>query len=612
MQKSNSFFPLYFTNFWGVLNDNFLKTLACFTAVGWVDESWRSTLVGIAAGALVLPYILFSPLAERLTFLYEKKQVVRLAKWAELPIMGLAVLGFALHSVALVITSIVLMGLQSSLYSPAKYGLVRDFSGLERLSSGMGGMEAVAFLGMLAGTVAASFLADAAPVYAYAVLVGCASLGLLGSYLLRVPEIKSESPHSVNPLRYFQDGWRLCRQYEGLPAVIGVLCVFWRMAASLQMALIVYGPQVLHLDSLHTGLMLTLCAIGITTGCLAAGRLGQRGERLSLTPALGILLFLLFLLMFALPLNAVGFVVLMTVTSVLAGFLKVPMDTEIQRVVKGPALNQVLAWFNQVTFLFILLASVSFTLLSLLSVRYVLLACAIVILLTALVFPLFHRPAICNVVQRLLRMRYRMHLDYGGMLEDPSVKLILPNHTSVLDPLFVVGHLYPTGCSPLVDERYFETPVFKHILGLFDAVMVPDLRKHRHGMEQAAQLEDVCINALAEGHSMLFYPSGHITTDGRETIGPRRLAWQVCRRLPEGVRVYGVKVTGFWDSCSSRKGRRNTPPLVATMLKNSYKFLLPKRDIHMTVEDLTDRVRTWAETLDKMDFNARLEEYYNA
>ncbi|MBP5259297.1 MAG: MFS transporter [Paludibacteraceae bacterium] len=612
MLKRPSFFPLYFTNFWGVLNDNFLKTLACFTAVGWVDGAWHSTLVGTAAGALVLPYILFSPLAERFTFLYEKKKVVRLAKWAELPIMALAILGFVLHSVALVLTAIVLMGLQSSLYSPAKYGLVRDFGGLERLSSGMGGMEAVAFLGMLSGTVAASFLADADPLYTYIVMVGCAALGLLGSYTLRVPETKSETPHTVHPLRYLRDGWRLSRQYEGLPAVIGVLCVFWWMAASLQMALIVYGPQVLQLDSLHTGLMLTLCAIGITSGCLLAGRMGQRQELLSLTPLTGILLFVLFLLLFALPLRAAGFTLLMTAASVLAGFLKVPMDTEIQRVVKGPALNQILAWFNQVSFLFILLASATFTLLCLLSVRYVLLACAVVILLTAFIFPLFHRPAICNVVQRLLRLRYRMHLDYGGMLEDPAVKLILPNHTSVLDPLFVVGHLYPTGCSPLVDERYFETPVFRHILGLFDAVMVPDLRKHRQGMEQAAQLEDICVNALAEGHSMLFYPSGHITTDGRETIGPRRLAWQVCRRLPEGVRVYGVKVTGFWDSCSSRKGRRSTPPLVTTILKNCYKFLLPKRDIRMTVEDLTDQVRTWAGTLDKMDFNARLEEYYNA
>ena len=611
MQRRTGFRALYFTNFWGVLNDNFLKTLACFTAVNWVSAPWRPLLVSAAAGALVLPYILFSPLAERLTFLYEKKSVVRAAKWAELPIMGLAVAGFSLHSVALVIISIVLMGFQSSLYSPSKYGLVRDCGGSERVSAGMGGMEAVSFLGMLTGTVAASFLADLAPVYAYSLMAACALLGLAGSYRLRADETKPDNTLTIRPARYFREGWRLCKRYEGLPAVVLELCVFWWLAATLQMTLIVYGPQALGISSFHTGLMLSLCAIGVVSGCLVAGRRGQRREQLSLTPLVGGALALALLLAYALPLAAAGFTALITVAAFLAGYFKLPFDTEIQRAVKGPALNRILAWFNQISFLFILLASVTFALFSLASARAALLACSVAVFTASSAFLFFHRPAICVFVQRLFRLRYRVRIDYGGILDDTSVKLILPNHTSVLDPLFVVGHLYRTNASPLVDERYFQTAVFRHVLGLFGAVMVPDLRKHRQGVEQAARLENVCLNALAGGRSVLFYPSGHITTDGRETIGARRLAWEVCRQLPEGVKVYGVKLTGLWDSCSSRKGRKSTPPLVTTVLRYSYRFLLPKRELTMVVEDITGRVASCARTLGKMDFNARLETYYN-
>ena len=36
--KSNSFIPLYVTNFFGTLNDNFLKTLASFTMIGWLAD----------------------------------------------------------------------------------------------------------------------------------------------------------------------------------------------------------------------------------------------------------------------------------------------------------------------------------------------------------------------------------------------------------------------------------------------------------------------------------------------------------------------------------------------------------------------------------------------
>ena len=153
----NSFMPLYVTNFFGTLNDNFLKTLASFTVIGWIaDERVKSLAMGVTAGALVLPYILCSPLADRLTAVWEKKKIVRIAKWAELPIMVVAIAGFLLQSPWLVIGSVLLMGLQSSLYSPAKYALVRDIGGEDRISTGMGGMEGVSFLGVLMGTVAGS------------------------------------------------------------------------------------------------------------------------------------------------------------------------------------------------------------------------------------------------------------------------------------------------------------------------------------------------------------------------------------------------------------------------------------------------------------------------
>ena len=152
--KSNSFIPLYATNFFGTLNDNFLKTLAGLTVIGWLpDERAKSLAMGVTAGALVLPFILCSPLADRLTAVWAKRRIVRFAKWAELPIMGMAIAGFASHSPWLVIASVLLMGLQSSLYSPAKYALVRDIGGEERISTGMGGMEGVSFLGVLLGTI---------------------------------------------------------------------------------------------------------------------------------------------------------------------------------------------------------------------------------------------------------------------------------------------------------------------------------------------------------------------------------------------------------------------------------------------------------------------------
>ena len=152
--NGRSFLPLYVTNFFGTLNDNFLKTLAGFTVIDWIaDERLKSIAMGVTAGALVLPYILCSPLADRLTAVWSKRRIVQIAKWAELPIMAVAIAGFLFKSPWLVVGAVLLMGLQSSLYSPAKYALIRDIGGAGRISTGMGGMEGTC--GALCGAVMA-------------------------------------------------------------------------------------------------------------------------------------------------------------------------------------------------------------------------------------------------------------------------------------------------------------------------------------------------------------------------------------------------------------------------------------------------------------------------
>ena len=243
----NSFIPLYVTNFFGTLNDNFLKTLASFTVIGWLsDERVKSLAMGVTAGALVLPYILCSPLADRLTAVWEKKKIVRFAKWAELPIMAVAIAGFLFLSPWLVIGAVLLMGLQSSLYSPAKYALVRDIGGEDRISTGMGGMEGVSFLGVLMGTVAGAVVADhanltievprisASDLTTYIVwdlrnvlLLVFAGLGLLFSYTIRAKEELNHSLHAINPIRYMRRAYRIAGRYNGLNAVIFTLSVFW-------------------------------------------------------------------------------------------------------------------------------------------------------------------------------------------------------------------------------------------------------------------------------------------------------------------------------------------------------------------------------------------------
>ena len=638
----NSFIPLYVTNFFGTLNDNFLKTLAGFTVIGWIaDERVKSLAMGVTAGALVLPYILCSPLADRLTAVWEKKKIVRIAKWAELPIMAVAIAGFLFQSPWLVIGSVLLMGLQSSLYSPAKYALVRDIGGEDRISTGMGGMEGVSFLGVLMGTVAGAVVADhanltievprvaASDLTTYIVwdlrnvlLLVFAGLGLLFSYTIRAKEELNRSLHAINPIRYIRRAYRMAGRYDGLNAVVFTLSVFWWAAAMLQMGLLVYGKSEagLGLDATRTGMLLCGAAVGIVAGQVVAGFVDRRRFLLGATLLTGWIAAALLAVLYFAPLPPKWFGVVLAALAFDLGFFKLPFDAEIQKVVKGPKLNTMLAYFNQVSFLFMLAASGCYALVSwAFGPKAFLLLIAAAFLVVPFLFVFSYRSVLLCTGRWVFGRRYKIACDGLESVAQDSPLLVLPNHPAMVDPMLVSAAFWKTPLRPLCDESFFKAGIVApRVLKTLGAVAVPDLRRHRtaKGASVARGLGDIVKSALSDGGNVIFYPSGHIQTEpGHEDIGTRQLAYNICGDLPRGVRVIGVRTRGLWGSIWSRAGRKASPPFVPTFIKSVFLWFfwspfVHRRRVTMHVEDITDRAKEWAK-LARLEFNARLGEWYN-
>jgi len=625
VNMKNSFLPLYITNFFGTLNDNFLKTLACFIVIGWLpDDRVKSLAMGVTAGALVLPYILFSPLADRLTAVFAKRRIVRIAKWAELPIMAVAMTGFAFKSPWLVIGAVLLMGLQSSLYSPAKYALIRDIGGEGRISTGMGGMEGVSFLGVLLGTVAGAVVADMTGTIArYICLAAFAVLGLAASYTIHAKEELNRSFHAINPIRYIARAYRMAGRYEGLNAVIFTLSVFWWGAAILQIGLLDYGKSAsgMNLDAKGTGALLCAAAVGIVFGQIIAGFVDRRRFLLGATLLTGWIAVVLYAVLFFAPLSPMWFGIVLSLLAFDLGFFKLPLEAEIQKAVKGPKLNTMLAYFNQVSFLFMLAASGCYVLVSwLFGPKAFLLLLAIVFLVAPFVFVFCYRSVMLCTGSWIFRRRYKIEIDSNiQTLKHSNPILVLPNHPAMVDPMLVSLVFRKTPLRPLADESFFHAGIVApHVLKTLGAVAVPDLRKHRsaQGATIARGLGDIVLKTLEGGSNVIFYPSGHIQTEpDREEIGTRQLAYNICRELPDGVRVICVRTHGLWGSIWSRAGRKASPAFVPTFIKSVFLWFfwspfVPRRRVTMHIEDLTERVKEWAK-LTRMEFNRKLGEWYN-
>lgn len=620
-----SFLPLFLTNFFGVVNDNYLKTLASFVILGWLgDEKLHSVFMGATAGALVLPYILCSPLADRLTVVFSKVKIFRLAKWVELPIVALAILGFSLHSISCVVGAILLMGLQSSLYSPAKYALVRDIGGEKRISTGMGGMEGIAFLAVLGGTILAGVMADrySGALNASALLLVFALLGLAGSHVLQADEEPNKVIRAINPLRYMARARRMAKmRYPGLNAVILTLSVFWFGAAMLQQGLIVYGKQVLALSSSATGLVLCTAAIGIVLGQILAGFVDKKVFLLGYTVLTGLFAALILAVLFFVPMGATPFAVLVGLLAFDLGFFKLPLDAEIQKVVKGPKLNTMLAYFNQVSFLFMFFASVAYIGVSAaFGPRAFLALLSLVFALAPILFALSYTKVLLFVGRFIFHRRYEVKTDGFASIAQDKTLLVLPNHPAMVDPMLVGVEFWRYPLKPLADELFFKTGfIAPKVLKTLGAVAVPDLRKNRStkGATIARGLGDIVKTTLEEGGNVIFYPSGHIQTEAeKEDIGTRQLAYNICRELPANVEVVLVRTRGLWGSIWSRKGRDASPEFVPTFIKSVLLWFfvapfIPRRKVTMEVKNMTHEVKEWASTLTRLEFNKKLNLWYN-
>ena len=212
-----------------------------------------------------------------------------------------------------------------------------------------------------------------------------------------------------------------------------------------------------------------------------------------------------------------------------------------------------------------------------------------------------NRYTLGKLVKFFFHWHYDVQVTGEELLRDNSTHLVLPNHTAYIDPLILFSEEWWLPISPLTDELFMRHKFYGHILRKADAIEVPDLNKSAMSREEGAavagQLSRIVIDSLAAGKQICFYPSGHVKTIDKEVIGNRRLAYEVCRELPEGVRVILCRMRGLETSKWSK------------LKPKKFKW---RRTVTMVFEDRTADVRKWAQTLDRRDFNEQLENWYNA
>jgi acyl-[acyl-carrier-protein]-phospholipid O-acyltransferase/long-chain-fatty-acid--[acyl-carrier-protein] ligase len=292
LMTSRRFAPLFWCQFCSALNDNFLKNalvmliLFGLGGAGGMGES-GAVLVTLAGIVFIAPFFILSALGGDLADRYDKAFVATRIKLAEIPVAGLAAVGFYLHSVPILFVTLGLFGIISALFGPVKYGLLPEKLQTAELPAGNALVEGATFLAILIGTIAGGLAVSEAksPELVVGVILALAVASWLSARAIpfsgpSAPGIvvaKNPWPATIAVLRELRQDSRLW----GGAHVVSWFWVVGSVALSLLPALVrdVVGGS----EGVVT-LCLTVFVAGIASGSLLAAQQSHGTPNLTLVP----------------------------------------------------------------------------------------------------------------------------------------------------------------------------------------------------------------------------------------------------------------------------------------------------------------------------------------
>lgn len=566
------FGPFFWTQFFGAFNDNVFKT-ALVTILTYDALSWTSMepalLNNLIPGLFILPFVLFSAMAGQLADKFEKSALVRYVKLLEIAIMLLAAVGWATHSLWLLVASLFCMGLQSTLFGPVKYAYLPQHLKSEELIGGNGVIEMGTFVGILTGEILGAVLVLQKPFGIQLVALGTIALAVLGwLFSRRIPHSPAAAPElkiNWNPLTETLDNIRFTRQKRSVFLSVLGNSWFWFYGALMLAQFPVFAKDYLHGDHAVFVLLLTVFSLGIGAGSLLCERLSGRKVEIGLVPfgSIGLSAFgfdlyfasiaytnteLVDVLGFIAQQGSVRILFDIVMIGVFGGFYIVPLFALIQTRADRKHVSRTIAGMNILNALFMVGAALFAMLL--LNMGYtvpeIFMATALLNAVVAIyIFSLVPEFLMRFLAWLLIHTVHRVQAVDVERIPERGAAVLVCNHVSYVDALVIMG-VSPRPIRFVMDHRIFRMPFLSWIFRAARAIPIASSTEDARMMEKA--LAEIA-QALDEGELVCIFPEGRLTDTG-EMSRFRGGIRKIIERSP--VPVIPMALRGLWGSMLTR------------------------------------------------------------
>ncbi|MBI3150236.1 MAG: MFS transporter [Betaproteobacteria bacterium] len=565
------FAPFFWTQFLGAGNDNVFK-FALTILVTYHAATWSSyapeVLVNAIAAVFILPFLLFSATAGQLADKFDKGKLIRLIKALEVLIMGIAWVGFADKSIALLFTALFLMGLHSTFFGPVKYAYLPQHLDEAELVGGNGLVEMGTFVAILAGTMLGGLLIRL-PGGEHYVAIATFAIAAAGLFMAQfVPRSSPPAPQLSINWNPFSETWRnlgFARQKRVVFLSILGISWLWFFGATFLTQFATFAKSNLSGDETVVTLLLAVFSLGIGLGSLLCERLSGHKVEIGLVPfgSIGMTVFAVDLYFASRSLDpgaAVGFTAFLRETAnwrviadlfllaMFSGFYSVPLYALIQARCAATHRSRIIAANNILNALFMIAAAgMGAALLAAgVSIPVLFLLTGMLNALVAIyIYTLVPEFLLRFLAWLLIHSMYRLRLKGRDHLPEESAAVLICNHVSYVDAL-VIAAACPRPVRFVMDHRIFQTPLLGAIFRAMKTIPIAAEKEDAARKERAFQ---EIAQALQDGDLICIFPEGKLTPDGEMSTFKSGIM-RILADTP--VPVIPMALRGLWGSFFSR------------------------------------------------------------
>ncbi|MGX5175077.1 MFS transporter [Aliikangiella sp. IMCC44653] len=580
--KQRRFLPFFITQALGAANDNIFKNvlvmLLTYQVASELGES-ASTLVNMAAILFILPFFLISATAGQLAEKYEKSNSMQWLKISEIGIMLIASIGFYFEQFYFLLFVLFLMGFQSALFGPLKFGFLPQHLKTEELVGGNALVETGTFLAILLGTIAGSLLGKTSLDLTWITISVILSMSVAGYLASRkIPHTPAVAPDLKINWNIFTESYKNIRFIrKDKPVFLAVLGIswFWFYGATYLVQIPEYAKSTLAGDETVATLLLAAFCIGIGIGSILCEKLSSGRIEVGLVPigAFGLSYFAYDLftanqasqlvpvhdyLSFLDSENAIQILFDCAMIGACGGLFTVPLYSLVQKIGDKQHMSRTFAGLNIINAFFMVLsgAFAMFVLSSGYSIPELFMITSIINALVAVyIFTKAPLYIFRLITWFLVNTIYRIRRHNLSIIPKEGAGVIVANHVSFVDALIIAGYC-KRNLSFVMYHKIFHIPFIGWFFKLANAIPIAPAHEDKQMMQQAF---DKIAHQLEMGNMVCIFPEGKLTSDGQ--LGEfKKGIEKIIKRTP--VPVYPLALNGLWGSWFSRfngKAMRGLP-----------------------------------------------------